>query len=225
VRFYSLAKETRDSDYTDWCHEVHDLFGCVSLRNKSYCILNKQYSKDDYEILRTKIIEDMTKRGEYGEFFPKEIAPFAYNETVVQEFAQLTKAQALARGFRWRDPDTRDYVATVQASALLDSVLDVTDTILKETISCAHAGTCNDSCTTAFRIIPSELAFYRDINLPLPRLCPNCRHAERLTYRNPFKLWHRTCMKAGCKSEFETPYAPERPEIVYCESCFQEAVL
>ncbi|KKP59766.1 MAG: hypothetical protein UR55_C0020G0001, partial [Candidatus Nomurabacteria bacterium GW2011_GWF1_34_20] len=52
----------------------------------------------------------------------------------------------------------------------------------------------------------------------------NCRHYERLSQRNPMKLWHRSCMKEGCTNEFETSYAPERSEIVYCEKCYQQEV-
>jgi len=80
-------------------------------------------------------------------------------------------------------------------------------------------------CTTAFKIIPQELALYRKMGLPLPRLCPNCRHFSRLKKTNPLKLWHRKCMKPGCQNEFETSYAPDRPEIVYCESCYQQEVI
>jgi len=70
------------------------------------------------------------------------------------------------------------------------------------------------------------------LNLPLPRLCPNCRHYQRLAQRNPLKLWHRQCMckkenhehNGKCEVEFETSYAPERPEIIYCERCYQQEV-
>ncbi len=31
-------------------------------------------------------------------------------------------------------------------------------------------------------------------------------------------------MKEGCQNEFETSYAPDRPEIVYCERCYQQEV-
>jgi hypothetical protein len=62
------------------------------------------------------------------------------------------------------------------------------------------------------------------MNIPLPRYCPNCRHHERLKNRNPLKLYKRTCMKEGCDVEFETTYAPERKEIVYCEKCYQNEV-
>ena len=63
------------------------------MRNNSYCILNKQYTKEEYEALVSKIIEQMNtmpyvdKNGvtyKYGEFFPIELSPFGYNETVAQ---------------------------------------------------------------------------------------------------------------------------------------------
>jgi hypothetical protein len=110
----------------------------------------------------------------------------------------------------------------------------VDDSILQETIGCQHEGKCTHQCTTAFKIIGEELSFYRRMNLPLPRLCPNCRHYERLAQRNPLRLWHRGCMcdkathqhgTGHCSNEFETSYAPERKEIVYCEQCYNAEVV
>ncbi|MDD5146800.1 MAG: hypothetical protein PHN39_03645, partial [Candidatus Pacebacteria bacterium] len=109
----------------------------------------------------------------------------------------------------------------------------------------AGRGDCNEQCTTAFRIIPQELQFYRKMNLPLPRLCPNCRHYQRLKQRNPLKLWKRQCQCVGeksqngvytnttshnhgsdpCPNTFETSYSPDRPEIVYCEECYLKEVV
>jgi predicted small metal-binding protein len=43
------------------CHGSSDLFGCVGLRKKQYCILNKQYTKEEYEELVPKIIEHMNE--------------------------------------------------------------------------------------------------------------------------------------------------------------------
>ncbi|HHD92722.1 MAG TPA: hypothetical protein ENL06_03885, partial [Candidatus Portnoybacteria bacterium] len=43
--------EKISSSNLEYCYEVlnsHNCFGCVGLRNKEYCILNKQYSKEDY---------------------------------------------------------------------------------------------------------------------------------------------------------------------------------
>ncbi|MFH1161835.1 MAG: hypothetical protein V1696_00970 [Candidatus Jorgensenbacteria bacterium] len=261
IKFFASADVLRESQYTDWCLSSSNLFGCIGLRNKQYCILNKQYTKEEYEALVPRIIDHMNTmpyvdtKGriyKYGEFFPPELSPFAYNETIAQEYFPLTKDKAIQQGYRWRDADTRDYKITKRPEDLPDHIKDVEDAILKETIQCMHhpsAGSgqaaCNHQCTTAFKVIPEELAFYRRMNLPLPRLCPNCRHYERLKQRNPLKLWHRTCQCAGgksengvyentithphgtghCLNEFETSYAPERKEIVYCESCYNTEVV
>ena len=33
------------------------LFGCEGLRKKQYCILNKQYSKEEYENVKIKLLK------------------------------------------------------------------------------------------------------------------------------------------------------------------------
>lgn len=219
----TIVNNSSDIQYSDSCTGSSYLFGCVGLRNKSYCILNKQYSKEDYEALMPRIIEQMKNTAEYGEFFPPELSPFCYNETIAQEYFPLTKEQALAKGYRWKESETKHYSITKKPEDLPDHIKDINESILEEVIGCQHNQSCTDQCTQAFKIIPQELQFYRRMHLPLPRLCPNCRHYARLKQRNPLKLWHRKC--ANCPNEFETSYAPDRPEIVYCEQCYQQEVI
>jgi hypothetical protein len=113
----------------------------------------------------------------------------------------------------------------LESERLLDNIKDVRDDILKEIIGCAHKGECACRCTTAFKITKQELDFYRFHNLPIPRLCHNCRHVRRVKNQSSMRLWHRKCMNEGCNNEFETSYAPERSEIVYCEQCYQQEVI
>lgn len=208
-------------------------FACVGLHSKQYCILNKQYTKEQYEELIPKIIKHMNdmpyvdSRGmvyKYGEFFPSELSPFAYNETIAEEYFPLTKEQAIKEGYRWKEKIERDYTIDIKNEDIPGDLKKINDDITNKIIECAHKGTCNHQCTEAFKIIPEELLFYRRMNLSIPRLCPNCRHYERLSERNPMKLWHRTCMKEGCTNEFETSYAPDRPEIIFCDKCYQQEV-
>ena len=233
--------DVRDLEYCEYCMVSSDLFGCVSLRNKQYCILNKQYTKEEFHDLRKKIIEHMhtmphtDTKGivyRYGEFFPVEFSPFGYNQTVAYEHFPLTQQQAIERGYAWRDPIERDYQPTMKAGDIPDQSKDVPGSIVNEIIQCSHEGKCAHNCTSAFRIITQELQFYRRFALPFPRLCVSCRHYERLQKRNSLHLYHRTCMcsqphphhEGKCPNEFETSYAPERTEIVYCESCYQNEV-
>jgi len=160
----------------------------------------------------------------YGEFFPSELSPFGYNETTAQEYFSLRKEEAIAQGLNWREDDDRNYKITKRSEELPDSVTETSDSILDEVIACEHKGKCEEGCMTAFRILPEDLKFYKRMNLPLPHLCSNCRRFQRVKQRNPLKLWHRKCMNDGCSNEFETGYSPERPEIVYCESCYNKEV-
>ncbi|MFA6006827.1 MAG: hypothetical protein WC764_03855, partial [Candidatus Paceibacterota bacterium] len=233
VRFCnSCFLQCRDMQYSIACISSNNLFGCISLRKKEYCILNKQYSKEEYEALMPKIIEHMNampyvdaqgRTYKYGDFFPLDMAPCAYNETLAQEFFPITKEAAEAMGSRWADTTSREYKITVPAKDMPDNIKDVSDAILQETIGCEHAGNCLDGCSVAFRIIPKELEFYRSVGIPLPRMCFRCRHMSRVALRNQPGLYERTCAKCG--KPISTPYAPDRPEIVYCETCYQQEVV
>jgi hypothetical protein len=239
--FFSIyCRDSRNITYCDNCHACSDCFGCVGLRHKQYCILNKQYTKEQYEELVSKIIKQMNdlpyisprknpKTGEgqvykYGEFFPPELSPFYYNETIAQEYFPLTKEEALKQGYRWKEREERNYTIDIKNEDIPDNISEVDESIINKVIECGHKGTCNEQCTEAFKIIPEELSFYQRMNLPLPRLCSNCRHYQRLKQRNPLKLWHRHCMKPNCSNEFETSYSPDRPEIIYCESCYNKEI-
>lgn len=215
-------------EYAMHCGGTSDnLFGCVALRRHQYCILNKQHSKEDYFSLRKKIIQQMNdmpyvdKQGrvyKYGEFFPPEFSPFTYEQSISVEHFPLTKNEALAFGARWEDPNPKEYQTTMTAIGLPDAIGDVSDEILKQVIQCAD-------CKKAYRIISSELQFLRQVKIPLPRTCVDCRHKARIAQRNRAIFYHRRCMKLGCPNEFETSFAPDRPEIIYCESCYNAEVV
>jgi len=231
-----------------------DIFGCAALTKKRFCILNKQYSEKEYRDLREKIIKhidempytDSKDRAyRYGEFLPPEISPFGYNETLAQVHFPLMKEQAEQQGFRWREEKENSYSLTIDAKNMPDNIRNAEDSILREVIECEHRGKCNHQCPGAFKITPQELEFYRHFVIPLPRLCSNCRHYNRFFGRNSIsKFWKRECQCAGlksgngvygnqtnhrhgdehCPNEFETSYSPERPEIVYCEQCYNSEV-
>ena len=212
--FNDICWFNTDDYYNSLCFNSKNIFGCVGLKKNQYCILNKQYSKEEYEQLVPRIIEHMMKNGEWGEFFPMALSTFAYNETPAQDYYPLTREQAAQLGATWEDyKETSGYQGVkIQVP---DDISKVNDTITKEILHC-------EQCGKNYKIILQELQFYRKLLLPLPKKCPECRYKGRLELRNPRTLWTRSCAKCG--TDMQTTYAPDRPETVYCESCYLKEI-
>jgi hypothetical protein len=189
------------------------MFGCVGVKHKKYCILNKQYSKEEYEVLMPKVAEHMKNTGEWGQFFPVIHSLYSYNETVAQDYFPLSRDEVLRNGWRWKEKDQKEYQSSLYN--MEDNVLDTPDAIVHEILACIK-------CGKNYKILEKELQAYKSVGLPLSRQCSECRFQERMTLRNPRRLWQRSCQKCG--SKIQTTYAPERPETVYCEKCYLEAV-
>ncbi|MGH7249607.1 MAG: hypothetical protein ACREGC_01400, partial [Minisyncoccia bacterium] len=197
-------------------------FGCFNLKRKGYCILNKQYSKDEYKKLREKIVKDMKQNPykdkqerifAYGEFFPLEFSGFAYNKSNAMLFFPKTKEQALADGYSWEEYENPTHPATLKASAIPDTLNDTNESILDEVLECAN-------CGRGYKIVKGEFDLLRKMNLPVPHECPKCRENKRFARMTKPKMYHRNCMK--CNAPIYTPYAKEEPKIVYCVKCYQQ---
>ncbi len=240
---YECWPSSQNLEYSMHCRSSSDLFGCVGLKKKQYCIFNKQYSKDEYFAIKEKIIGHMNempytdKRGniyKYGEFFPMDFSPLAINETIISQYFPMSKEQAVEMQLVWREPNPREFQTTIKASDLPDSISDVGGEICNEIIEC-------EKCRRAYRIISMELQFYRQSGLPLPRKCQDCRFQERNgKFIPPMKWFQRQCMcdyaayknfsehanhpQGRCPNEFKTTFAPGGKEIIYCESCYNSEV-
>jgi hypothetical protein len=219
---FSCYPNTMNVEYSIWASAAKNCFGCINLKRKQYCILNKEYSKEEYEKLRAHIISDMEKNPyvdpkgrtwSYGEFFPFMINMYGYNESNALRFFSKSKEEALAEGFQWYETNPMQYTITVTADDLPDTFEQTPETITNEVIGC-------DLCGRGYKIAPLEYMLLQKANLPIPRCCPQCRLKSRFARLNPIKLWKRACMK--CTSEINTAFSPEQPEIVYCESCYQQ---
>lgn len=248
---YNVQENVHDIEYSYMCSGSSYLFGCVGLKKKQYCIFNKQYTKDEYFDLVGKIKEHMdempfiNKNGviyKYGEFFPSEFSPFAYNETLAIEYFPLNKEEAISNLFIWRDLKEKNYIPTIKAENLPDTIEEVTNDITNEIISCMCID-CNHQCTEAYKITSNELQFYRKMNVPLPRYCFKCRSGERLKQRTKLETIKKVCQCSGinsdndlykntiihshgdkhCEEEFETNYTNES-DLLYCEKCYQQEV-
>lgn len=221
-----LMDGPNNSQYNVYCvNNCDNVFGNMGLNKQQYAIFNKQYTKQDYEKLRDKIIAHMRETGEYGEFFPITMSPYGYNETIAQEYYPLNKADVERAGWTWQDNTGGTFgKETLETAKYADNIEECTDQITQEVLACMN-------CKKNYKIVPQEFALYKKLGLALPRLCPHCRHLRRIELRNPRSLWQRQCMCVSpehdkhtgrCANEFETTYSPDRKEIVYCQECYNQ---
>lgn len=208
-------------EYCDFNIAGKNNFGCVNLKRKAYCILNKQYSEEEYEKLKAQIVEDMKRnpyvdklgrKFSYGEFFPLEMCRFAYNKSSSILFFPKTKEEAEKEGYSWYDTEPQLPQSTIKGEDLPQTILETRDDVLEEIAECS-------SCSRSYKFTKGELDLMRKLGIPLPDNCPKCREKARFDLLAKPGMHHRNCMK--CEKPIYTPYAPEDPRIVYCVACYQ----
>lgn len=212
---YDCWTNCTDLQYCISCMSSSNLFGCIGMRKRQYCILNRQYSKEEYQELVPKIIRHINqvvykdKKGreyKYGEFLPPELSQFSYNETMAQEYFPLTKEEAIKQGYSWKEFQKRDINPDISWKEIPDHIKDADSGIINKLILCKAwdenpQEAQRHNCTKVFKIIPQEYNFYKKKGLPLPRYCPNSRYSIRIQQRNPMKLWKRKCQCGGLGSD------------------------
>jgi len=201
-------------------------FGSVSIKKGQYCILNKQYSKEEFYKLRERIIQDMKADPyrdstglvyPYGEFFPIELSPWAYNDTIAQRLFPLSKEAAEGKGYGWIDKEKSQHAITVDAAELPDHIKDASDAITGEVIGCKK-------CGKGYKIPKKELEMLRFMRMPLPRECPFCRIEQKLdVWLSESKMMQRTCGKCG--KAIDVPYSLKDKPLIYCKECYQKEVI
>jgi len=229
VKFSFEINDCENIFYSVSCKMCKNCFLCEWLQNKQYCILNKQYTKEEYNKLIPKIIEKMKVDWEWWEFFSANLSPFWYNETVAQEYFPLNKEEILKQNFNYSDyePPFPKVEKIIPAEKLPKNIVDIPEDILNWAIEC-------EVSKKPFKIISQELEFYRKHNLPIPRKHPDIRHLERMRQRNPRKLFDRKCTRnvSGevplgydeCWKNIKITYSSDREEIVICEDCYNKKI-
>jgi len=160
--------------------------GCIGLKNKSYCILNKQYTKEERYEKVDEIFTQMERDWQLWEFFPATMNPFYFNDTAAYLIdPSFTKEEVTAKWYFRRDepikvdiPEGMEIVYTSSPSLLLSEkgdhkTLDDFEwfddqgnwTINADILKCVI----QDEQWNVYRIIPMEYKFLVKHGLPIPR--------------------------------------------------------
>lgn len=208
---------SHDVYYSFLCMYSSNLFWCIWLQNKQYCIFNKQYTKEEYEALVPKIIQHMQKTGERWEFFHQTLSPFSYDETIANDYFPMTENEAKTLWYnRWNcEVPFPKVEKVIKATDLPKDIQKIDKEILEYAIECKITW-------RPFKIVAPELEFYRKHYLPIPDKHPDIRYQERWA-KKPWKtLFLRHCDK--CWIEMLSVYTEKYTGNVYCEACYNKEI-
>ncbi len=213
---YSSWSDGVDCEYLDLCSQCAHCFGCVGLRNKKYCILNTQYTKEEYEALKATIIANMKARGEYGKFAPYSMGLAPYNRTMGAVYMpSVTKEFVLSQGGYW-DETNLSQVDGQAPETLPDNIVDATDEITKIPLICPMTH-------FKFNIAGHELRFYKRFGIALPKFHPDYRTIKQYQPMISITKHYYECDQ--CKKGIEAYYPPELGyKHILCIDCYQREV-
>jgi hypothetical protein len=152
TRNCAFTWHSADMEYCYLCIGCSDCFGCIGLRNKKYHILNKPYTKEEYEQAKADVVVAMRERSEYDSFFPRAFSPFLHEDTIAADFFGDETVDLFTAGYE------------TERSAFVKS---------DETVrTCAVTG-------EQFRIIKQEQSFYESRGIAFPCISPAVRQTRR----------------------------------------------
>jgi hypothetical protein len=172
--------------YSMYCSHCSFCIGCIWLKNKQFCIFNKQYTKEERHQKVEEIFAQMDKAWTLGNFFPGSINPFYFNDTAAYLIdPSFTKEEVTNLGYLRRDepvkvdiPSNVEVVKTItlgQYEWYNGTNRAINPSILNKIIM--------DEQGNYYRIVKMEYDFLMKYGLPLPR-----KHwLERLKVH--FDLW------------------------------------
>ncbi len=107
--------QSSDIFFSEFVMSCDHMFGCINMMNSSYCIFDRQYTKDEREKSVWNIIWKMQDTGERGEFFPPQFSPFSYNDTVAMDYFPVHKVKY---------PDGKEEIIDIHGSGTIHVLED-----------------------------------------------------------------------------------------------------
>lgn len=156
------VSNARNNFYSFCCYNgCQDVFGCFFLKTKKYCILNKEYSKNEYEDLLPRVIKHMQSTGEWGKWFPTSFYQVPYQDSWANYFlAELNDQQIKDRGLL--SLETKETSIANEKIELPDDVQSFSEKLCEKELHC-------EASNKPYKITKQELKAFLRQNSPIPR--------------------------------------------------------
>ena len=216
---FKVANSCKNIYYSTDIESSEECMFCIGLRNKKFCILNKQYEKKQYFLLKEKIIEDLKGQWKWGDDLGWSFSPFPYNDTLAYDYFWVEKVIYADGREEVIDKDSEGIVTIFSDDFISEAELDlggdkkipiIWRTKTKEInipekhqlVDYADITNIQDisedilkkvmlckETGRPFRVIREELEFLKNKNLPLSFLHPEVRLEKLLWRRNLGRMY------------------------------------
>lgn len=246
---FSIIENSKNIHYSIDIDSCEECIFCIWLKSKKYCILNKQYSKEDYFIKKQEIIQKLKSENKWWDPLPFVLTWFPYNDTLAYDYFSINKLIKSNLEEIIINNKSTWVVKLFNDNFLADWELDLgwkekiqikwrtknkeinipenSKTIKSEDLP-SILDTNDDilkkviiceETKRPYRIIKQELDFLKSKNLPLPSIHNELRIDKLVTSRPFWQLFIWTCDK--CNSKVLSVYK-ERPKFkLYCNLCYK----
>jgi CxxC-x17-CxxC domain-containing protein len=248
VNFSWFIAESTNLDYCIDMESCEDCIFCIWLRNKKYCILNKQYSKEDYFIEKEKIIGDLILSWKWWNFIPFEASPFPYNDTLAYDYFKVNKVIFSDWKEEVIDSNSIWIVKVLWNDFISDAELDLwwekikikwrtknKEINIPENMEILNSKNIKnidevwddilkkaiicEETGRPFRIIKQELDYLKKKWFPIPRIHQENRIDKVFSDRPTWQMFTWICDK--CEKETLSVFKNKPKHKVYCAECYK----
>jgi len=206
-------------EYCSDCYDCENCFGCVGLRHKKFCILNKQYSEDEYWSKLDEIKCNMLESDEYGEPMQTRTAVGYFMETGSVRYFKADAEFGQATGAHMFEPNTPEAIGdelmkameVVDSKTAPDSCDDLDDWVGKAMLDSGY--------NRRYAYLKQEVDLYQRLRIAPPVEHHVKRISDMVDHSCIGVFSEANC--AECKTELIISMNPKFSERkIYCKPCY-----
>ncbi|HBR80908.1 MAG: hypothetical protein UX09_C0015G0010 [Candidatus Uhrbacteria bacterium GW2011_GWE2_45_35] len=215
-KFCQASPRIINCEYCINCVECENCFACVNLFRKKFCVLNKQYTEEEYWSLVDKLKCKMLEDGEYGRFFPAKTSPCGFQFSGGEIYRGFSEAELELFQVPRLDPARGQLLSPAPNSQLtvadIPNHLDEADKIVNQPIF-------DPEINRLYSITKPELEIYKNKKWPLPRQHFITRLKNLIRFSNSPEAMKYNC--DFCKKDIVTyknfTFSERK---VFCQECY-----
>jgi hypothetical protein len=218
-KFGVYSSRCKDIEYCLECFDCEYCFGCIGLRKKKFCILNKQYTEEEYWAKVDQIKCAMLDRGEYAEGVPSKFNLGWFPESGAAKYYESTPEFGAKIGAYQFDPESNGaYGDELMMAREVRDVSQIPDDA-KDLDGWAGVALFDPAFNRRYSLLAPEIALYQKLKIAPPNTHFISRVLAYIRLGNAPVYFDTTC--ANCSKQVTIAKNPTYTKRkIYCSECY-----